>query len=102
MQRAVRDAVLIAFVALAANFAYLYFSNGDFYFPDSFTYMAPARNLRHGLGFVTEPGVVETMRTPGYPLFLLPFTSMTLVVALQHLMNVGLAIAIYFFTRRRL
>src|ERR1051325_6080162 len=103
MQRAVRDAVLIAFVALAANFAYLYFSNGDFFFPDSFTYMTPARNLRHGLGFATAPGVPETMRTPGYPLFLLPFlSSMTAVVAVQHLLNAALAAAIYFFARRRL
>ncbi|HEV7921945.1 MAG TPA: hypothetical protein VGR02_14240 [Thermoanaerobaculia bacterium] len=102
MQRATRDAILIAIVALIANFAYLHFSNGDFFFPDSFTYLAPARNLRHGLGFVTEPGVAETMRTPGYPLFLLPFTNMTALVAVQHLLNVGLAVAIYFFTRRRL
>lgn len=102
MQRATRDAILIAIAALLTNFAYLYLSNGDFFFPDSFTYMAPAQHLRHGLGFVTEPGVPETMRTPGYPLFLLPFTNMALVVALQHLMNAGLAVAIYFFTRRRL
>lgn len=102
MQRATRDAILIAAAALITNFAYLYLSNGDFFFPDSFTYLTPAQHLRHGVGFVTEPGVPETMRTPGYPLFLMPFTNMIGVVALQHLMNAGLAIAIYFFTRRRL
>ncbi|MBV9495051.1 MAG: hypothetical protein JOZ54_12450 [Acidobacteria bacterium] len=102
MPRATRDALLIACVALLTNFAYLYLSNGDFFFPDSYTYLAPAKNLRHGLGFVNE-GEPETMRTPVYPLFLLPvLDSATAIVVVQHLLNVGLAIGIYFFTRKRI
>lgn len=102
MPRATRDALLIACVALITNFAYLYLSNGDFFFPDSYTYLAPAKSLRHGLGFVNE-GEPETMRTPVYPLFLAPLTnSATAIVVLQHLLNVALAIGIYFFTRRRI
>ncbi|HKO56587.1 MAG TPA: hypothetical protein VJ276_11970 [Thermoanaerobaculia bacterium] len=95
-----RDLLLIAAVALMANFAYFWLSNGDYFFPDSFTYLSPARSLRHGLGF-TDEGAPDTLRTPGYPIFLMPFTNMTAVVTVQHLMNVGLAVAIYFFTRRR-
>jgi hypothetical protein len=96
-----RDLLLIAITALIANFSYLWLSNGDYFFPDSFTYLAPAHSLRHGLGFVSE-GAAETLRTPGYPIFLVPFTSMTAVVAVQHLMNVALAVGIYLFTRRRI
>src|SRR6266508_3812642 len=37
------DLAIVFGVAVVANFVYLYFSNGDFYYPDSFTYLAPAR-----------------------------------------------------------
>ncbi len=97
------DLAIILVVAAGANFAYLIASNGDFYYPDSFTYLAPARNLLHGLGFVTEPKVIETLRTPGYPLLLALFRARTLpVIILQHLINVGLALAIYVLVLSRL
>src|SRR5256885_11749206 len=70
-----RDLGFIALVALIAKFAYLYYSNGDFFYPDSFTYLAPARGLLHGRGYVDERGQAEAMRTPGYPLFLVPFVA---------------------------
>src|SRR5438067_546556 len=77
-------------------------SSGDYFFPDSFTYLAPARFLLHGDGFLTEPGVAETIRTPVYPLLLIPFLShVTAVVVLQHLLNALLAVAIYLFLIRR-
>ena len=47
------DLALILVVALAANLTYMAASNGDYYFPDSFTYLEPARNLIRGLGFTT-------------------------------------------------
>lgn len=94
----------MALLATATNLLYLYFSNGDYFFPDSATYLGPARNLLHGLGFVSEPGLPETLRTPGYPLFLLPFLAITNsavpVLVVQHLMNVALTIAIYVVVAR--
>jgi hypothetical protein len=86
---------LIVAIALVTNFLYLHLSCGNFFFPDSATYLIPARNLLHGLGFVSEPGVAETLRTPGYPLFLLPFVALTSsvlpIIVVQHLLNVILA-----------
>ena len=94
-----RDLWLVAVIAAIANFLYLHFSNGDYFYPDSITYLTPARNLLHGLGYITEPGIVETMRTPGYPLFLLPFlalsSSVVPIVIAQHLMNIALTIGTY-------
>lgn len=88
--------------AAATNFwYYLTCDPVDWYFPDSFTYLAPARNLLRGFGFVTEPGLPETLRTPGYPLILAAFgTRADAVIVAQHLANVVLAIAIYFVARR--
>jgi hypothetical protein len=78
-------------------------SQGDFYYPDSFTYLTPALNMLHGLGFSTD-GQPETLRTPGYPLFLFPFLALRapagVIVATQHLLDALLAVAIYLLTRR--
>ncbi len=90
------DLAIVLGVALLTNFAYLYFSDGDFYYPDSFTYLAPARSLLHGLGFVDASREIETIRTPGYPMLLALFGARTLpVIIFQHLLNAGLAISIY-------
>jgi len=90
---------MVFVVAAIANFVYLYYSNGDFYYPDSFTYLAPARALLHGLRFVDATGQIETLRTPGYPLLLALLGGRTLpVIILQHLLNVALAIGIYALT----
>ena len=101
-----RDLVLIVAIALAANFAYLVASDGDYYFPDSFTYLAPARELLHGHGFVSEPEVPETIRTPVYSLLLVPFLAVTQsqlpVLVVQHLLNALLAAVVYLFVLRRL
>src|SRR4051794_14780371 len=99
------DLLLIVAITLAANFTYLIASNGDLYFPDSSTYLGPAKHLLRGEGFVTESEVPETLRTPGYPLLLLPFLAVTNspvpIVAFQHLLNCLLAAAIYLFLLRR-
>jgi hypothetical protein len=95
------DAAIVAAAAAATNFWYYLACAPDWYFPDSFTYLIPARNLLRGLGFVTEPGLPETLRTPGYPLILAAFgTRDDPVIFAQHLANVLIAAGIYFVARR--
>src|SRR6266567_2704217 len=90
------ETVIVAAVAAATNFIYFACANSDYFFPDSFTYLAPARNLLHGIGFINGDGVIETLRTPGYPLLLAAFgLHVVPVIVFQHLLNAGLAIAIY-------
>ena len=101
MRRASLDIAILAALTLLTNFLYFAYSNGDFFFPDSRTYVEPARSMLAGHGFVRANGIVETFRTPGYPLFLMLFRSSTAVVVVQHLMNVALAIAIYLSARKR-
>ncbi len=96
------DLAIVIAVALIANFAYLACSSGNFYDPDSFTYLAPARSMLHGHGFLNQDGDVDTIRTPGYPLVLAAFGATTLpVILLQHLLEAALAAAIYMLVRRR-
>jgi len=105
MRRAGADLAIVVALALVANFAYLVSSSGDFFYPDSATYLGPARNLLHGLGFASAPGRPETFRTPGYPLFLVPFQAVTSsavpVLVAQHLLDSLMAAGIYLFCRRR-
>ena len=97
------DIAVIAAVSLVTNFVYFAFALPDYFFPDSFTYLAPAGNLLRGLGFTTGNGIIETMRTPGYPLLLAAFgLHIVPVIVLQHLLNVALAISIYILVMRRL
>jgi len=102
MRRSALDLAIIVVVALAANFAYLIASNGDFYYPDSFTYLAPARSVLHGQGFLNQTGEIDTLRTPGYPLLLALFGATTLpVIVLQHVLNAFLAVSLYLIVRQR-
>lgn len=96
------DLVLIVAVAAVANFVYLYCSDGDYFYPDSFTYLGPAKMLLSGHGFSIEPGLPDLLRTPVYPLFLAAFGARVVpVIVFQHLLNVALAVAIYFFALRQ-
>src|SRR4051812_7984451 len=96
------EIAIVAAIAAATNFVYFACANNDYFFPDSFTYLAPARNLLHGLGFTTADGI-ETLRTPGYPLLLAAFgLRIVPMIVFQHLLNVALAVAIYVFVMRRL
>src|SRR5207248_6712106 len=73
------------------------------FFPDSFTYLDPARNLIRGLGFRNASGLIETLRTPGYPLLLAGFgLRIVPMIVFQHLLNVTLAVGVYLFVMRRL
>jgi hypothetical protein len=96
------DIATVAAVSLATNFVYFACAAADYFFPDSFTYLAPATSLLHGLGFTTD-GVIDTLRTPGYPLLLAAFgLGVVPVIVFQHLLNAALAIAIYVLMVRRL
>src|SRR5207302_3086548 len=97
------ETIIVAAIAAATNFIYFAFANNDYFFPDSFTYLDPARNLIRGLGFTNANGLIETLRTPGYPLLLAGFgLRIVPMIVFQHLLNVALAVAIYFFVMRRL
>ena len=102
MRRRIDLAIVIA-VAATTHFLYFYLRYGSFYFPDSFTYLEPAKSLLHGLGFVSgTPSEIETIRTPGYPLLLALFGARTIpVIVLQHLISVAVAVAIYLLVERR-
>src|SRR6185503_18029799 len=100
------ERVLIAlafFVVLGSHVTYEYLSQGDFFYPDSFTYLTPALNLLRGHGFTTE-GDPETLRTPGYPVFLLPFLAVHApagaIVFANHLLDALMAAGIYVLARR--
>jgi 4-amino-4-deoxy-L-arabinose transferase-like glycosyltransferase len=96
------DVAIVAGVGAVTNFTYFALSNGDFYFPDSFTYLDPAQSLLRGLGFFSGPEVVETMRTPGYSILLAAFGARPFpVIVLQHLLNVALSAGVYLVARRR-
>ena len=95
MRRSSVDLAIIVAVAAATNFIYFVCSNGDYFYPDSFTYLAPAKMLLSGHGFATKPGVPEVLRTPVYPLLLALFGARVVpVIVLQHMMNVALAVEI--------
>src|SRR5947207_14110447 len=97
------DIAIVAAVSLATNFLYFAYASADYFFPDSFTYLAPARNLLHGLGFTTGDGIIQTVRTPGYPLLVAAFGLRVVpVIVFQHLLNAALAVAVYIFVMRRL
>jgi hypothetical protein len=95
------DLGLILAVAALTNFLYFYCSNGDYFYPDSITYLGPAKMLLSGHGFAIEPGLPDLLRTPVYPLFLAAFGARVVpVIVFQHLLNVALAAAIYLFALR--
>jgi Dolichyl-phosphate-mannose-protein mannosyltransferase len=97
------DLVAVLAVAVLAQFGYFALSSHYFY-PDSETYLLPARNMVRGLGFVEEEGTAETLRTPGYPLFLAPFLKLSArpepIVITQHLLSCLLAVILYLFALR--
>jgi hypothetical protein len=104
LPRARFDLILLTALAFVTNFLYFHYSNGDFFFPDSVTYLTPAQNILHGLGFSVESGSPASFRTPGYPLFLLPFLAAKMnaqaIVVVQHLLGIGLVLGVYLMTRR--
>lgn len=103
MRRDVVACVVVFAITLFTHLTYEFLSQGDFFYPDSYTYLTPALSVLHGLGFTSEDGP-ETLRTPGYPVFLMPFLAMkaspATIVAVNHLLDALLASIVYLLARR--
>jgi hypothetical protein len=103
MRREALACAVVFAITLLSHLTYEFLSEGDYFYPDSFTYLTPALSVLHGLGFTTDGGP-ETLRTPGYPMFLLPFlalnASLAAIVAANHLLDALLAAAVYILARR--
>lgn len=90
--------VLIFIAALASLTGVLYFAHfHDLYTDDSPGYIRPAANLLAGNGYTDAQGHPDILRTPGYPLFILPFLWAHLdfkyLVLFQHLLRVLIIVA---------
>jgi hypothetical protein len=72
---------------------------------DSYLYLALARGIRAGCGFapyVERCGAAELMRTPGYPLFLVPFlTHLRLAILVQAALGALVCFIVARFAERR-
>ena len=109
--------VVVTALALAIQTAAFMSSLPDPRAGDGPTYIEPAQNLASGRGFVAAAPLAasvhhtplrssapDTLRTPGYPLLLatalvlgLPLAA---VVALQHLLVVGMTLVVFLVTER--
>lgn len=73
--------------------------------PDSILYVALARGIVHGCGFAPYSGACgapEVLRTPGYPVFLIPFLSnFRWAIAAQALIGALVCLVVARFTSRR-
>jgi hypothetical protein len=98
-------AIAVLAVALFAHFGWLIVDRA-IESDDSPTYVVPAQHLAHLDGSRNTYGLFETRRTPGYPLFLAPFTlvagGLILAVAAQHLISALLALGVYWLVDSRL
>jgi hypothetical protein len=69
----------------------------DFYSPDSSTYLVPAANLAAGRGFIDAAGRPDTLRTPGYPVLIVPFLlaglNLKYLIVFQHAVAILVTIA---------
>ncbi|HEV8493181.1 MAG TPA: hypothetical protein VGR76_12965 [Candidatus Angelobacter sp.] len=90
---------ILALIAILASLtSVLYYAHfSDFYNPDSPGYIAPAANLLAGKGFADAQGNPDTLRTPGYPLVILPFLwahlALKYLMLFQHLLRVLIIVA---------
>lgn len=97
-----RRAIPFALAAIAlAMHAQFFMRVGSHERWDSGQYLEAARNVAAGRGF-TVAGKPEARRTPGYPAFLLLFApsgfNTALIAIVQHLLAVGLVLAIFYGT----
>jgi hypothetical protein len=92
-------------VALTLNIAW-FALHGNHVVADSPEYLANAESIVSAGVFLGAEGVVETRRTPGYPLLLALLIgsggSLRLVVIFQHLLVSLVAVGTYVFARSRL
>ncbi|MGZ4895683.1 MAG: hypothetical protein ACXVJ0_04495, partial [Candidatus Angelobacter sp.] len=90
--------ILVLIAVLASLTSILYFAHfQDLYTDDSPGYIRPAVNLLAGKGFTDAQGHPDTLRTPGYPLVILPFLwahlDLKYLVLFQHLLRVLIVVA---------
>ena len=95
-QKITRSLIFIAVLAsLTGLFYFAHFH--DLYTDDSPGYILPASNLLAGHGFSDAQGHPDTLRTPGYPLVILPFLwahlDLKYLVLFQHLLRVLIIVA---------
>lgn len=87
--------VIVILAILTGTLYFLHFRS--FYEPDSSSYITPANNLLTGHGFTGADARPETVRTPGYPLLILPFLWSKLdlkwLVIFQHFLRVLIILA---------
>lgn len=95
--------VVIVLVGFLAHFGY-FLLDPSIVSNDTPTYLAAAENMLKGHGFYSAELVPETRRTPTYPVFLAAFMALSLdleyVIIAQHMMVIGLALALYAFALR--
>ena len=88
-------ALIAVLACLTSALYYAHFS--DFYNPDSPGYIAPAANLLAGNGFSDAQGNPDTLRTPGYPLVIVPFLwahlDLKYLILFQHLLRALIIVA---------
>jgi hypothetical protein len=97
--------ILVVLLLLAMATSILYFQRFRNHFDfDTPGYIAPAENLLAGHGFTDAVGNPDTLRTPGYPLLILPFLwahlDLKYLIAFQHLLRVLIVLATAVFAFR--
>ena len=105
-KRSVIALVAIATVAFLLRSIWLLRSGAEWTVAtDSVLYLSLARGIRMGCGFATwrtSCGAPEVMRTPGYPLFLVPFIEhYRLAILIQALMGTMVCLIAGRFTAKR-
>lgn len=101
MNRRQIAALIGVLVVAAAVHLFVFIAQPNKTTPDSAEYLSAAASLRAGKGFLDPHGVPDTLRTPGYPLFLAAFTGharVSLVPLLQHAAGVALVAFVFFLT----
>lgn len=70
---------------------------------DSAQYLACAKSMAAGEGFLDAGGKIDSRRTPGYPAFLVLFApagfNEAAIAVVQHLLAIALVVALYYVTR---
>lgn len=86
---------IIAVLSIVTGLGF-FFRFQDFYTQDSYSYIIPAANLLAGHGFTDVGGNPETVRTPGYPVFILAILwcklNLKYMIMLQHMFRVLLIV----------
>ncbi len=104
--RRIPGAAFVAGIAFVLRAMWLARSGSDWTLsPDSILYVALARGLAHGCGFAQYDGscgAPEVLRTPGYPVFLIPFLAdFRWAIVAQAIVGAIVCLLVAGFTTRR-